>query len=53
MQKSGTISINGVDINLTSGPAADNAIISVSNGIVISSLKDNGFVALDLAGRFC
>lgn len=52
VQKSGTITLNGVTINLTSGAtAADNATITLSNGIVLSSLKDTGYVALDLGGN--
>lgn len=51
VQKSGTVTLNGVNINLTSGAtASDNATISVSSGFVLKSLKDTGFVAIDLGG---
>ncbi|WP_228852397.1 pectinesterase family protein [Aegicerativicinus sediminis] len=51
VQKSGTISINGVDITLTSGAtSAENATISVSNGVILSAGKDAGWVAIDLGG---
>lgn len=52
VQKSGTVTLNGVTINLTSGAtAADNAAITLSSGIVLSSLKDTGYVAIDLGGN--
>lgn len=52
VQKSGTITLNGVDINLTSGAtASDDATINLSNGIVLSALKDTGSVAIDLGGQ--
>ena len=52
VQKSGTVTLNGVTINLTSGAtSADNAVITLSGGIVLSSLKNTGFVAIDLAGN--
>ena len=51
-QKSGTVMLNGVTLNLTSGATTtDNATISLSSGIVLSSLADNGYVALDLGGN--
>lgn len=51
VQKSGTVTLNGVDINLTSGAtSADNASISVSSGVVLGALKDTGSVAIDLGG---
>lgn len=52
VKKSGTVTLNGVTINLTSGTtSADNSSVTVSGGIVLSSLKDTGFVALDLGGN--
>lgn len=52
VQKSGTITLNGVDIMLTSGAtAADNATITLSDGIVLKSLVDNGYIALDLGNE--
>ena len=52
VQKTGVVTLNGVDITLTSGAtSSDNATITVSNGIVLSALKDTGFVALDLGGN--
>lgn len=51
VQKSGTVSLNGVDINLTSGAtSADNSTITVSAGVVLSELKETGYVAIDLGG---
>ncbi|WP_281297860.1 hypothetical protein [Flavobacterium limnophilum] len=52
VQKSGTVTLNGVTINLSSGATAtDNATITLSSGVVLSSLPDNGFVAIDLGGN--
>lgn len=52
VQKSGTVTVNGVTINLGSGATAtDNATITLSSGVVLSSLTDNGFVAINLGGN--
>ena len=52
VQKTGTVTLNGVTLTLTSGAtSADNATIALSSGIVLSSLKDSGYVALDLGGN--
>lgn len=52
VQKSGTISVNGVDITLTSGAtAADDAFISLSEGVVLSANANDGWIALDLGGQ--
>ncbi|SHH78601.1 pectinesterase family protein [Wenyingzhuangia marina] len=51
VQKSGIVSLGGVDITLTSGlTPADNAMITVSEGIVISESKNSGKVAINLEG---
>ncbi|MFL1013444.1 pectinesterase family protein [Flavisericum labens] len=51
IQKSGTVTLNGVDINLTSGAtSADNAAITVSAGVVISETNNTGMIAIDLGG---
>ncbi|MEL0455854.1 pectinesterase family protein [Flavobacteriaceae bacterium SZ-1-7] len=51
VQKSGTITLNGVNIDLTSGAtSADNATIAVSAGVVVSASKNTGMVAIDLGG---
>lgn len=52
VQKTGIVTLNGVDITLTSGAtSSDNANIIVSSGIVLSALKDAGYVAIDLGGN--
>jgi pectin methylesterase-like acyl-CoA thioesterase len=52
VQKSGTITLNGITINLTSGATAtDAATVTVSDGIVLKSLKDSAFIALNLGGN--
>jgi hypothetical protein len=51
VQKRGTITINGQTINLISGTtAADDANVTVSDGVVLKSLKDSALVALNLGG---
>ena len=51
VQKSGTITINGTDIHLTSGAtAADAATVTVSEGVVLSTTAGDAYVALNLAG---
>lgn len=52
VQKSGTITINGIGITLTSGAtAADNATITVSSGTVISATNEEGSIQIDLGGN--
>ena len=51
VQKTGTVTLNGVTINVTSGAtSADNTAITLSAGVVLSELKDTGKVAIDLGG---
>ena len=51
VQKSGKITVNGVEIDLSTGAtSADNATITLSEGIVFNSNVDNGWIALDLGG---
>jgi pectin methylesterase-like acyl-CoA thioesterase len=51
VQKTGTITINDVTINLTSGvTSSDDAIINVSEGVVLNNTADAGYVAIDLGG---
>ena len=52
VQKSGIVTINGVDINLTSGATSvENAVITLSSGVVLSALVATGSIALDLGGN--
>ncbi|MBN2817734.1 MAG: T9SS type A sorting domain-containing protein [Bacteroidales bacterium] len=51
VQKSGTVTLNGIDIHVTSGATStDNTSITVSAGVVLSELKETGYVAIDLGG---
>lgn len=51
VQKMGTVTLNGIDINLTSGlTSTENTSIKVSEGTVLSELKNTGYVAIDLGG---
>jgi hypothetical protein len=50
-QKSGTVSLNGITLNLTSGATAvAAATLAVSDGVVLKTASDSAFVALNLAG---
>ncbi|REE82122.1 putative secreted protein (Por secretion system target) [Lutibacter oceani] len=52
LQKSGTITINGETISITSGAtSSDVATIEISQGVVLSNAKDNGNIALNLGGN--
>ena len=52
VQKSGTITINGVTITITSGvTSSDIATIEVSEGVVLNNSKDSGNIAINLGGN--
>ncbi len=51
VQKTGTITLNGVDINLTTGAtSSDPSTITVSEGVVLTSGVDEGWAAINLGG---
>lgn len=52
VQKSGTITVNGVEINLTSGATATNvATVTVSEGMVVSATADEASIRINLGGN--
>ena len=52
VQKSGTITINGVEISYTAGAdAATSPTVTVSEGVVVSATTDMASIYIDLAGN--
>jgi len=51
VQKKGTITLNGKTISLTSGAtSADDATVTVSEGVVLGATPSAGYVAINLGG---
>tara|TARA_R110002033_G_scaffold56090_3_gene104950 strand:- start:6392 stop:13069 length:6678 start_codon:yes stop_codon:yes gene_type:complete len=52
VQKSGTITLNGVTVTITSGAtSAQDAVIVLSDGVVLGNKSDSGSVAINLGGN--
>ncbi|MFA5330517.1 MAG: pectinesterase family protein [Prolixibacteraceae bacterium] len=51
VKKSGTITVNGIEINLTSGDTStDNATVTVSDGTVVSATAELASIRINLGG---